>query len=71
MVVNSRSAVDILSSITRNWIRLYGAPHTFLSDREGAIDSEEAAIWFERWNIQPQFKPKGSHASIVERHHEL
>jgi hypothetical protein len=70
-LVRSRRASDILSSITRNWIRIFGAPQVFISDKEGAVDSEKGSIFFERWNIQPHLKPKGSHANIVERHHEL
>ena len=33
--------------------------------------SEEAALWSERWSTSFRFKPKGSHASIVERHHQI
>lgn len=33
--------------------------------------SEEAALWSERWGTSFRFKPKGSHASIVERHHQI
>ncbi len=33
--------------------------------------SEEAAVWSERWGTSFRFKPKGSHAHIVERHHDI
>lgn len=33
--------------------------------------SEESAVWSERWGTSFRFKPKGSHASIVERHHQI
>ena len=37
----------------------------------GCLISEEAALWSERWGTSFRFKPKGSHASIVERHHQI
>ena len=70
-IVTDRSPVSILGCITRNWIRIFGAPRILISDREGALGSEEASVWFERWQIEPRLKAKGSHASVVERHHEL
>jgi len=33
--------------------------------------SEEAAVWSERWGTSFRFKPRGSHAHIVERHHAI
>ena len=69
--VVSRTPNDILGCITRNWIRIFGAPRFLISDREGALGSEEASVWFERWQIEPRLKAKGSHASVVERHHEI
>ena len=42
-----------------------------ICDREGAIDSEEAKILFERHNIVPVPRPVSMHANTVERHHEL
>eukprot|EP00973_Karenia_brevis_P024224 3345145-Karenia_brevis.AAC.1 len=32
---------------------------------------EESAQWLDRWQIQIKTKEPGSHAQIVERHHEL
>jgi hypothetical protein len=43
---------------------------TLMSDQEGGLVSEQASIWAERHSIALRFKPKGSHAAIVERHHQ-
>ena len=42
-----------------------------LSDKEGGLSGEEAAVFAERWGTNFRFKPKGSHASVVERHHQV
>ena len=48
-----------------------GAMITFVSDHEGAIDSDEGRAWASRWGIKLAFRPRGAHARIVERHNEL
>ena len=51
------------------WNRIYGAPAVIISDHEGALCSEEGAVWSERWGTALRLKPRGSHAALVERHH--
>ena len=42
-----------------------------MSDQEGALYSDEGAIWASRWQIELKSKPKGSHAHIIERRNDL
>lgn len=69
-VLPNRETDTILRFITQSWIRLFGPPRTLMSDQEGGLSSEEGAIWFERFGINPKLTPKGAHAAIVERHHQ-
>ena len=57
--------------MTLIWIKYFGTPKLIVSDQEGGLVSEEAAVWSERFGTSFKFKAKGSHAHIVERHHEL
>ena len=70
-ITPSREPRDILRVITHVWLRQYGAMTTFVSDHEGAIDSDEGRAWASRWGIKLAFRPRGAHARIVERHNEL
>ena len=69
-ILKSREADDILSCIKRSWIKYFGVPKLLVSDSEGALSSEEAAIWAERLNTSFKLLPRNSHATTVERHHE-
>jgi hypothetical protein len=66
-----RKTSDVLPAITATWLRIFGAMDVLVSDQEGALASEEGAVWCERWGISLRLKPKGSHAQLVERHHEV
>ena len=52
------------------WLKIFGVPKLIVSDSEGALGSEEAAIWAERLGTSFKLLPRNSHANIVERHHE-
>jgi hypothetical protein len=69
-VIKTKEPCDILSGIKKAWVRVFGVPQIFISDSEGALGSEEASIWAERLGTSFKLLPKGSHATIVERHHE-
>jgi hypothetical protein len=69
--IPDRQSGTIIHALTVCWFRVFGAPDLIVSDQEGGLCSEEASIWSERWGTQFRFKPKGSHASIVERHHAV
>ena len=70
-LIPDRTPQSILDWLMTSWVRYFGPPRTILSDQEGALCSDEAAIWCERHNIELRLRPKGSHASTVERHHEI
>ena len=70
-VIPNRQTATILDTATNIWFKYFGPPGLIISDQEGALTSEEAALWSERWGTSFRFKPKGSHASIVERHHQI
>ena len=38
---------------------------------EGGLHGEEANQWLDRWGIEMKAKEEGSHAQLVERHHNL
>ena len=70
-VIKSKTVADILSGLLHGWFAIFGPPGVIVSDREGSLMSEEAAIFLERHGTSLRPKPKGSHAQIVERHHEI
>ena len=69
-IVKNREPAEILSCIKRSWVKYFGVPKLFVSDSEGALGSEEAAIWAERLDTSFKLLPRNSHATTVERHHE-
>ena len=70
-LIPDRQTQTILSAITLAWIKLYGPMQTLVSDQEGALASEEGAVWAERWKINLLLKAKSQHAQVVERHHAI
>jgi Reverse transcriptase (RNA-dependent DNA polymerase)/Integrase core domain len=67
----SKDAKTITRAFTEAWIRVFGAPEVIMTDHESAMCSDEASVWCEKWNISLRMTPKGSHAHIVERHHQI
>jgi hypothetical protein len=70
-LVDNKQTATIIDMLTEAWFTYFGPPQLILSDQEGALISEESAVWSERWSTSFRFKPKGSHANIVERHHQI
>ena len=70
-VLDNRETSTVLAFINNHWLRTFGPITTIISDQEGAIYSEEGGIWAEKKGIQLRPKPKGAHAAIVERHHQM
>eukprot|EP00973_Karenia_brevis_P010427 1414896-Karenia_brevis.AAC.1 len=64
-------AAEIIKFITVDWILPHGPMRILVTDQESGIMGEEPAQWLARWQIQIKTKESGSHAQIVERHHEL
>lgn len=69
--IPDKRTATIIDALTVAWFEYFGPPQQIISDQEGALVSEEASVWSERWGTSFRFKPKGSHASIVERHHQI
>ena len=70
-LIPDRTPQAILDWFMSAWVRYFGPPKVLLSDQEGALCSDEAAVWCERQSIELRLRPKGSHASTVERHHQI
>ena len=71
VLLEGKKSEHIMPAIINCWFRIWGPPETITADHEGALCSEEASIAFERWGVSFRPKPVGSHAYVVERHHEL
>ena len=67
----SREAKDVLAAIEHVWLRVFELPAYIISDQEGALFSDEGAIWADRWNIELRSKARNSHAHVIERRNEL
>ena len=70
-ILPSRSAPDIVNTITRQWLQHYGPMRYLISDGESGLSSDVAATWADRHCIQLRQKPSGAHAQMVERHHDI
>jgi hypothetical protein len=70
-VIPNKEAETILSAVTNTWCRVFGPPAVLMSDHEGGLVGEAAAQWADKWGIQLRPGPKGSHAYIIERHHQI
>ena len=70
-LIPNKQTTTIIDAVTNTWFKHFGPPQLIVSDQEGGLISEDAAIWAERWGTSFRFKPKGSHATVVERHHEI
>ena len=69
-VVAGKDTESLLRFITTFWIRTFGPMRVLLSDQEAGLFNEEAAVWAERHGITMKPKPVGSHAALIERHHQ-
>eukprot|EP00972_Heterocapsa_arctica_P075336 11114291-Heterocapsa_arctica.AAC.1 len=54
-----------------HWLRPHGPMRILVSDQERGITGDEAAQWLDRWQIQMREKEPGTHAYMVERHHDI
>ena len=70
-VIAGKKPCDILKGLLHFWFRIFGAPTLIISDKEGALLSEDSSIFCERWSVSFRPKAVGQHAQLVERHHEI
>jgi hypothetical protein len=70
-VLKSKDTEDLIRFITDRWVRVFGAPKVIISDQEGGLFSEQSSIWCERSGFSIRPKAVGSHAALVERHHQV
>ena len=47
--IASKVTAHILAGLTQIWLGIYGPPTVIIADHEGALLSEEASIYVERW----------------------
>ena len=69
--VSGKEADVVLPAIVHMWFRVYGPPKFIVSDQEGALFSDEGAIWVERWKVALRPKAKQAHAHVIERRNEM
>ncbi|CAK0897272.1 unnamed protein product [Prorocentrum cordatum] len=70
-ILDRKAAITIIAGITNGWIRPRGPMKLLIADVEGGLHGEEAYQWLDRWDIEIKAKEEGSHAQLVERHHDL
>ena len=70
-VLPDKDATSIIKCITADWFRPLGPMQLLVTDQEPALMGEECSQWLDRWSVQLKSKEPGSHAQVVERHHEL
>jgi hypothetical protein len=51
-ILSSKSAIKIIESLTKTWLRPYGPMKVLTTDQEAGLTGEEAAQWCDRWAIQ-------------------
>ena len=70
-ILERKTALMIIAGITTGWLRPHGPMKLLVADIEGGLHGEEANQWLDRWGIEMKAKEEGSHAQLVERHHDL
>eukprot|EP00973_Karenia_brevis_P039799 5493229-Karenia_brevis.AAC.1 len=63
-VLPRKTAAEIITCITVDWIRPQGPMRILCSDQESGSMGEESAQWLDRWQIQIKTKEPGSHAQL-------
>ena len=69
--IASREYKDISMALQTHWFQVFRCPKIVITDQEGGLAGYEGTQFLDRNGVQIKLKAKGSHAAIVERHHEL
>jgi len=69
--IPDKTPATLISTLSRLWLARYGPMQYLESDRESGLVSEETSVYFQRAGIDFRPRPKGSHANVVERHHQM
>lgn len=67
----NREPSSIIDGFAACWVRLFGPPTTVLSDQEGGLITDTFGDWLDRRGIQVEFRARGQHCGMVERHNEI
>ena len=67
----NREYSSIIDGFAACWLRLFGPPALVLSDQEGALVSDLISDWMDRRGIQVNFRARGEHCGMVERHKNI
>ena len=69
--ISDKETETLIACMGFMWFRIFGAPNLLISDTEGGIASDDFGTFLVRWGCSRKLRPKGGHATIVERHHEI
>ena len=67
----NRTATAIIQAISADWLRMHSPMRLLVADQESALQSGEFTQWRDHHRIEMRSKEPGSHANVVERHHDL
>eukprot|EP00435_Cladocopium_sp_Y103_P051132 s594_g15.t1 len=67
----NREPSSIIDGFANCWVRLFGPPTCILSDQEGGLITDLVGDWMDRRGIQVNFRARGQHCGLVERHNEI
>ena len=69
--IPNREHISILEGFATGWLKLFGPPAAVISDREGALTTDQVAEWFDKKGIHLNLRARGQHCGTVERHNDL
>ena len=58
MLIKNKETGELLEAFTHCWVRLFGAPKTIITDKEGGFYSDQAAIWLIDGVLASDSKPR-------------
>ena len=70
-VLRTKDADTLLQAITTTWVHVWGPMRTLVTDEESGLHGDQSSIWAERLGVNMKYKEPGTHATMVERHHQI